>query len=114
MRRRDEPQLPSRTPRRTVSANSHNQLAREVLCLQTSVQFGDAGVAGRLEELVEQVEGPRAPLSARYARALADDDASGLDDVSGGFETIGDTLAAADASAQAAFCHRSAGRRGSD
>jgi DNA-binding CsgD family transcriptional regulator len=99
--------------RATAFANSHKQWAREVLCLQTSVQFGDAGVAGRLEELAAQVEGPRAPLSARYARALADDEAPGLDDVSRGFETIGDTLAAADAAAQAAVCHRSAGRRGS-
>jgi DNA-binding NarL/FixJ family response regulator len=31
----------------------------------------------------------------------------------GSFEAIGDTLAAADAAAQAAVCHRSAGRRGS-
>jgi DNA-binding NarL/FixJ family response regulator len=77
------------------------------------VQFGDVGAAARLQELAAQVEGPRAPLSARYARAVADDDAAGLDAVSHDFEAMGDVLAAADASAQAAASHRSAGRRGS-
>jgi DNA-binding CsgD family transcriptional regulator len=94
-------------------ARNHGQCAREVLCLQTGVQFGDVGAALRLEELATQVEGPRAPLSARYARALADHDAAGLDAVSRDFEAMGDVLAAADAAAQAAAFHRSEGRRGS-
>ncbi len=101
------------TTRATVFARNHGQTAREVLCLQTAVQFGDVGAAARLQELATQVEGPRAPLSARYARALADDDAAGLDAVSHDFEAMGDVLAAADAAAQAAASHRSAGRRGS-
>jgi DNA-binding CsgD family transcriptional regulator len=99
--------------RATEFAKSHGQLAREVLCLQAGVQFGDIGVAARLEELAAQVEGPRAPLSARYARALAEDDAAGLDAVSRDFEAMGDVLVAADAAAQASASHRSAGRRGS-
>jgi DNA-binding CsgD family transcriptional regulator len=94
-------------------ARTHGQLAREVLCLQTAVQFGDTGAGGRLDELAGQVEGPRAPLSARYAHALANDAAAGLDDVSRDFEAMGDVLAAADAAAQAAVSHRLAGRRGS-
>lgn len=94
-------------------AKTHSQFAREVWCLQTAVQFGDSGAADRLQELSTQVEGPRAPLAARYAKALATDDAAGLDAVSRDFEAIGDALAAADASAQAAGSHRSAGRRGS-
>ena len=101
------------TLRATEFARDHGQSAREVLCLQTGVQFGDVGAALRLEELATQVEGPRAPLSARYARALADDDAAGLDAVSRDFEAMGDVLAAADAAAQAAASHRSGGRRGS-
>lgn len=97
----------------TQFARDHHQYAREVLCLQTGVQFGDVDAATRLEELATLVEGPRAPLSARYARALADDDAAGLDAVSRDFEAMGDVLAAADAAAQAAASHRSQGRRGS-
>ncbi len=97
----------------TEFARTHGQPAREVLNLQTAVQFGDVSGANRLAELSELVEGPRAPLSARYARALADDDAVGLDAVSRDFEEMGDALAAADAAAQAATSHRLAGRRGS-
>jgi DNA-binding CsgD family transcriptional regulator len=94
-------------------ARSHGQLAREVLALQTGVQFGDTAGADRLTELTAVVEGPRAPLAARYARALAADDATALDAVSRDFEAMGDVLAAADAAGQAASSHRLAGRRGS-
>lgn len=94
-------------------ACSHGQFAREVLALQTSAQFGDASGADRLTELATKVEGPRAPLSARYAHAIAADDAAALDAVSRDFETMGDALAAADAAAQASTSHRLAGHRGS-
>jgi DNA-binding CsgD family transcriptional regulator len=94
-------------------ARDHGQSAREVLALQTVVQFGDASAADRLAELAAAVEGPRAPLAARYAHALADDDAAGLDAVSIDFEVMGDRLAAADAAAHAATSHRRAGRSGS-
>lgn len=60
-----------------------------------------------------QVQGIRAPLASRYARALARDDGAGLDAVSHDFESMGDVLAAADAAAQAATSHRLAGLRGS-
>ncbi|MBS1690971.1 MAG: LuxR family transcriptional regulator [Actinobacteria bacterium] len=92
---------------------AHGQLAREVHCLQTLVQFGDPTVAPRLAELAARVEGPRAPLAARYAAALASDDASKLELVSQAFEQLGDLLAAADAAGQAATAHRRAGRAGS-
>ena len=101
------------TLRATEFARIHGQRAREVLCLQTGVQFGDVGAAARLEELATQVDGPRAPLSARYARALAANDAAGLETVSHDFEAMGDVLAAADAAAQAAASHRADRRRGS-
>ena len=92
---------------------AHGQLAREVHCLQTLVQFGDPTVAPRLAELAARVEGPRAPLAARYAAALASDDASKFELVSQAFEQLGDLLAAADAAGQAATAHRRAGRAGS-
>jgi DNA-binding CsgD family transcriptional regulator len=91
----------------------HGQLAREVQCLQTLVQFDDTSVAPRLAELANLVEGPRAPLAARYACALNTDDADQLDHVSTDFEAMGDLLCAADAAAQAATSHRRAGRSGS-
>lgn len=94
-------------------ARTHGQVAREVVCLQHAIQFGDAGTADRLSELAALVEGPRASLAARYARALADHDADALCAVSADLETMGDALAAADAAAQAAVSHRRAGRRGS-
>jgi DNA-binding CsgD family transcriptional regulator len=101
------------TSRAAQFAYARGQPAREVLCLQTAVQFGDVNAAGRLAELATLVQGPRAPLAVRYARALAADDAAGLDAVSQEFEAMGDALAAADAAAQAATSHRLAGRRGS-
>lgn len=94
-------------------ARSHGQFAREVMCLQTAAQLGDAGGADRLDELAGIVEGPRAPVAARYARALADGDTSGLEAASLDFEAMGDVLAAADAAAQAAASYRQVGLRGS-
>jgi DNA-binding CsgD family transcriptional regulator len=94
-------------------ARAHGQLAREVLCLQTAAQFDDDAVAERLVELAAVVEGPRAPVAARYARAVRDDDADQLSRASVDFESMGDVLAAADSAAQAATSHRRAGRGGS-
>ncbi|MEB3062319.1 LuxR C-terminal-related transcriptional regulator [[Mycobacterium] zoologicum] len=94
-------------------ARDHGQLTREVVALQTAVQFGDPSVADRLDELAGTVEGPRAPLAARYAHALADGDNDALEAVSQEFEAIGDVLAAADAVAQASAGYRQAGLRGS-
>jgi hypothetical protein len=64
------------TLRAAEFARRHGQPAREVLCLQTAVQFGDTEGACRLAELATHVQEPRAPLSARYARALATADAA--------------------------------------
>ena len=93
-------------------ARSHDQLAREVMCLQTSVQFGETNGARRLAELAGLVEGPRAALAARYARALANDDANTLSRVSEDFEEMGDLLAAADSAAHACMAYGLANRRG--
>ncbi|MCV7124570.1 helix-turn-helix transcriptional regulator [Mycobacterium lacus] len=83
------------------------------MCLQTSVQFCDASVADRLAELATLVEGPRAPIAARYAKALADDAAAELDAVAAEFESMGDLLAAADAAAHSSSAYRVANRNGS-
>lgn len=94
-------------------ARDHGQLAREVWSLQTAVQFDDADAAQRLAELATLVEVPRAGIAARYAAAVRDDDAAGLDRASEELEVIGDILAAADAAGQAATSHRRGGRAGS-
>jgi DNA-binding CsgD family transcriptional regulator len=95
------------------TARAHDQLAREVLCLQTATQFGDDTTAARLDELSAMVEGPRAVVAARYARAVGAGDATGLASASAEFEAMGDLLAAGDAAGQAAVAYRGAGLRGS-
>jgi DNA-binding CsgD family transcriptional regulator len=94
-------------------ARDHGQWAIEVVCLQAAVTFGDKSVVARLDELVLLVEGPRAPLAARYARALSSGDGSAMATVSEDFETMGDRLAAAEAAAHAAAIFAGTGLRGS-
>jgi DNA-binding NarL/FixJ family response regulator len=94
------------------TARENGQFAVEVLCLQTATQFGDGTSAARLRELEEVVEGPRVRLAARFAAALADGDAAGLDSVSRDFEEMCDLVAAVDAAAHAAATYRRADRRG--
>ena len=82
-------------------ACTHHQYARQVRCLQAGLHFGQTGLAARLRELAELVQGRRAPLAARWAAVL---DANGGDEllaVSTAFEKIGDRIAAADAAAHA-------------
>ena len=93
-------------------ARGHGQLAREVVCLQTALQFGDNQHTDRLVELADIVEGPRAALVARWSRAHATKDADGLIAVSRDLESMGDRVAAADAAAQAAVIFHQASRRG--
>jgi DNA-binding CsgD family transcriptional regulator len=95
------------------TACAKGQLAREVLCWQAAAQFGAESTAARLDELCAVVEGPRAPVAARYARAVCAADAAGLVAASADFEAMGDLLASADAAGQAAVAYRGAGLRGS-
>jgi DNA-binding CsgD family transcriptional regulator len=97
------------------TARARGQHTRELVCLQTLVQFGDSSVAvaQRLDELAVVVDGPRAPIAAEYARALRTDDADALWATSNAFQTIGDLLAAADAAAQARDSYLRQSRRGS-
>lgn len=52
------------------TARANGQFAAEVMCLQTATQFGDSSSAGRLHQLCQIVEGPRARLAARFADAM--------------------------------------------
>jgi DNA-binding CsgD family transcriptional regulator len=94
------------------TAAAKEQFAAEVLCLQTATQFGDHSAASRLSELATVVEGPRAPLAARFAAALAKADGPELDAVSKEFEQMGDLVAAVDAAAHACLAYRHEDRRG--
>jgi DNA-binding CsgD family transcriptional regulator len=81
----------------------HGQIAREVLCLQTLIQFGSGrDYHGRLEELCKVVTSPRVGIVTRWSRALYGNDGHGLLGVSHDLAEIGDRLAAADAAAHAA------------
>lgn len=80
----------------------NGQLAREVMALQTAIQFGRNDSADRLGELRGCVGGLRAPLIARWAHAADRDDGDELLVVSGELEKIGDRIAAADTAAHAA------------
>ncbi|MGU3292055.1 LuxR C-terminal-related transcriptional regulator [Williamsia sp. M5A3_1d] len=93
-----------------ATARALNQPVREICCLQISVQFDDVTVVERLDELATSIGTPRALAAARYAGALADDDATGLLAASDDLETMGDRLAAADAAAHASASHRRRGR----
>ncbi len=93
-------------------AQKSGQYAVEAEALHHAARFGDRTVAGRLEELVEQVNGKMVALQARHAAAVAISDAQALDEVSVQFEEAGLLLSAADAAAQAAPLHDRAGHRG--
>jgi DNA-binding CsgD family transcriptional regulator len=93
-------------------ARAHGQHAREVMCLQAAIQFGDQHTAVRLAELAELVDGPRAGLVAGWAAALADHDGDALLAVSHDLEAMGDRIAAADAAAHASLVFGHQNRRG--
>lgn len=93
-------------------ACTHGQRAREVVCLQAAIQFGDLHTADRLAELAALVDGPRAGLAARWATALADHDGDALLAVSRDLEAMGDRIASADAAAHASRMFHQQNRRG--
>jgi DNA-binding CsgD family transcriptional regulator len=93
-------------------ACTNGQRAREVVCLQAAIQFGEQHLAGRLAGLAERVDGPRAGLVARWAAALDDHDGDALLSISDDLEAMGDRIAAADAAAHASLEFRRQNRRG--
>ena len=96
-----------------ADAAKAGQPAYEVLAWQTAAQFGDGSGANRLHELTTIVEGPRAPLAARFATALTTNNPDELATLSTYFENIGDLIAAIDTAAHAAITYRQHDQRGS-
>jgi len=94
------------------TARANGQFAAEVMCLQTATQFGDSSSAGRLHQLCQIVEGPRARLAARFADAMQAGNAAELTAVSEAFQQTGDLIAAAEAAAHAALAYRSQNLKG--
>lgn len=93
-------------------ARAHGQHAREAMCLQAAIQFGDHRHAPRLEELGELTVGPRVGLARQWANALSGGDADELMSTSRGMEDMGDNIGAADAAAQAAGIFKRDNRNG--
>ena len=93
-------------------AQVRQQYAREVMCRQAGIQFGDHGHEPRLVELSAEVSGPRVAAVTAWAAALARHDGTALMAVSSELESMGDRVAAADAAAHAAVAFRRQARRG--
>jgi DNA-binding CsgD family transcriptional regulator len=93
-------------------AQTHGQLSREVMSLQTATHFGDKTTVARLGELKKLVEGPRARAVFEFATGLAARDGAMLQAASQQFEAMGDIFAAADVSAHSAIAYRREGLRG--
>lgn len=83
-------------------AAASGQHAVEVLARHAAVSFGDREQAGRLRELADLVDGPRARLAAEHAAALAAGDPDRLLVVSARFEAAELLLGAAESAAHAA------------
>ncbi len=94
-------------------ARESGRFGAEVLCLQTAAQLGDGTRAARLRELESVVEGPRVGLASRFAVAVRDGDAEGLELLSKDFERMGDVVAAVDTACHAALAYRRHDKRGS-
>jgi DNA-binding NarL/FixJ family response regulator len=94
-------------------AVARGQPAHEVLALHTAACFGDRGVAKRLHQLANEVDGPRAPAATVHAEGVATADGDALVAASRLLEDMGDLVSSADAAAQAALAYQSEGRTGS-
>jgi ATP/maltotriose-dependent transcriptional regulator MalT len=87
---------------------------QQAMALHDAARIGEPRLASEpLERLAQSCDGELIPTFARHAIALADGDASALDQVSTDFESLGAWLFAAEASAEAARRHRGVGNRGS-
>ncbi len=79
----------------------------EAAALHGVARLGEAkSVVGRLTELAGEIEGDLVPARAAFAAAAARRDPAGLEEVASSFETMGATLLAAEAAAEAAVCWR--------
>jgi len=93
-----------------VRARTSGADGYETLALAVAAQLGDAAGASRLRELSAHVQGPRVHIAVRHAEALQRSDSSALEEVGVAYEEMGDVVAAADATAQAAFHLHTAAR----
>jgi DNA-binding CsgD family transcriptional regulator len=93
------------------SAAAAGQFAIEAEALHAAARFGDDTAAQRLGELADQIDGVLIGAYARHATAAANGDGAQLDQSVLEFERIGALVSAADAAAQAATAHESAGDR---
>jgi len=92
-------------------AHETAQYAVEAEALHHAARFGDRTVAERLAVVSGKVQGRVAVIFAQHAEAVATADPAALDAVSTELEAAGLLLSAADAAAQAAPLHDSAGNR---
>jgi len=91
-------------------ASSRSQWNAAVIGWHDAARYGVARhVLRQLREAAACVEGPLARCYVAHAEALATKNGSALDDVAERFEGIGLLLFAAEASAEAAFAHATAG-----
>ncbi len=93
---------------------SYGQVAFEAFAWHDLARLGDPDAAvGRLQSLVDRVDGALVSAFAAHAVALAAGDPAGLDRVADAFERMGAELYAAEAAAAAALRYRREGRTGS-
>jgi DNA-binding CsgD family transcriptional regulator len=86
----------------------------ELVALHDVVRLDSAGlVLDRMRSTAATVQGALAPVYLEHGEALAATDGAGLDAVAERFAALGAMLLAAEAAAQAAGAHQSAGRAGS-
>ena len=85
------------------------QRAVAITCLHEAIRLGEHGLHPRLRTLAAEVDGTLPMVRADHARALADQDAGGLDAVGDRFEEMGALLLAAEAFTEAARLYRPRG-----
>jgi DNA-binding CsgD family transcriptional regulator/chromosome segregation and condensation protein ScpB len=85
-------------------------LTLEASALHSLARTGDMTAVKRLASVAADVDGDLVQARLRHSLALAEDDLSGLMEVSGSFEHMGALLYAAEAAAGAAVSSRRAGR----
>ena len=94
-------------------ARGHGQPASELAALHTALRLGDVSTAPRIEAVAPDLVGPRSPAVLSHARALVTGDGEALIRAAHQLQDLGDRLAAADATAQAAVAFARHGLHGS-
>ncbi|MCV7422190.1 AAA family ATPase [Mycobacterium yunnanensis] len=92
-------------------AEQSGQAAVALRAVQDALRLGDVGAVVAARRINARIDCAAGRSCIEHGQALADQDAAGLDRVSVSLEEAGMLAAAADAAAQAANVHRSAGDR---